>query len=229
MRYNLRVMNDFKNNFVRAEFHCHTIYSPDSLVKVKDLLMACEKKGITKIAITDHGSMGGAFEAKALAPERIVLAEEIETTEGELLAYFMTEAIPQGLEVMEVIERLKDQGAYISVAHPFDPYRGNQWFPETLEAIAPHLDGVEAFNARCWKQSFNDLAYAYAMKHELQILVGSDSHSLHELGTATLTMPDFNSADELREALKQAEFSGELSGAWVRVLSTYAKFAKKLF
>jgi len=44
-----------------------------------------------------------------------------------------------------------------------------------------------------------------------------------------LTMPDFNSADELRESLKQAEFSGELSGSWVRVLSTYAKFAKKLF
>ncbi len=220
-------METIKDGFVRAEFHCHTEYSPDSLVKVKDLLKTCEKKRITKIAITDHGAMGGAFEGNALDPLRVVLAEEIETTEGELLAYFMTEAIPQGLPVMEVIERLKAQGAYISVAHPFDPYRGSHWQNGTLDAIAPLLDGVEAFNARCIKQSFNDLAYAYAMKHEKQILVGSDAHSLHEMGTATLTLPDFNSTEELREALKQATFSGSLSGPFVRVISTYAKFAKK--
>lgn len=222
-------METIKEGFVRAEFHCHTRYSPDSLVRVKDLLEACEAKGITKIAITDHGSMGGAFEAQKLDPKKAVLAEEIQTTEGELLAYFMTEPIAQGLPVMDVIERLKAQGAYISVAHPFDPYRGSHWHDGTLEAIAPLIDGVEVFNARCIKQSFNDLAYAYAMAHGLQILVGSDSHSLRELGTATLTMPDFNNADELREALKEATFSGTLSGPFVRVISTYAKFVKKLF
>lgn len=229
MRYNLRVMEKNENKIVRAEFHCHTVYSPDSLVKVTDLLVTCAEKGVTKLAITDHGAMGGAFEAKALAPEQIVLAEEIQTTEGELLAYFMHEPIPQNLPVMEVIERLKAQGAYISIAHPFDPYRGSTWKDGTLEAIAPLVDGVEVFNARCIRQSFNDKAYAFAKAHELQTLVGSDAHSLHEIGKATLTMPDFNSADELRESLKQAEFSGELSGSWVRVLSTYAKFAKKLF
>lgn len=220
-------METIKDGFVRAEFHCHTQYSPDSLVKIGDLLSTCEKKGITKIAITDHGVMGGALEGKTLDPQRVVLAEEIETVEGEILAYFMTEAIPQGLPVMEVLERLKAQGAYINVAHPFDPYRGNQWKEDTLERIAPLIDGVEVFNARCIKQSFNDMAYAYAMKHEKQILVGSDAHSLQELGAATLTLPDFNSADALRESLKQATFSGSLSGPFVRVLSSYARFVKK--
>ncbi len=82
--------------------------------------------------------MGGAFEAKALAPERIVLAEEIQTTEGELLAYFMTEPIPQDLPVMEVIERLKAQGAYISIAHPYDPpYRGSHWKMKRLKPSPP--------------------------------------------------------------------------------------------
>lgn len=222
-------METNEKQFVRAEFHCHTVYSPDSLVKIKDLLKTCTEKGVTKLAITDHGAMGGAFEAKALAPETIVLAEEIQTTEGELLAYFMNEPIPQDLPVMEVIDRLKAQGAYISIAHPFDPYRGSSWQDGTLEAIAALVDGVEVFNARCIKQSFNDKAYAFAKAHNLQPLVGSDAHSLREIGKATLTMPDFNSAEELCEALKQAEFSGELSGGWVRVLSTYAKFAKKLF
>lgn len=223
----MRAKDKMDKTFVCAEFHCHTIYSPDSLVKVKDLLKACQAKGISKIAITDHGSMAGAFEAKALAPDMVILAEEIETLEGELLGYFMSEAIPQGLPVMEVIERLKAQDAFISIAHPFDPYRGSHWHDETLEAIAPYLDGVEAFNARCIRKSFNDDAYAYAMKHKKLVMVGSDAHSLHEMGTATLTMPDFNSADEMREALKQATFSGELSGPFVRVVSTYAKLVKK--
>ena len=42
---------------VRAEFHCHSVYSPDSLVRVEDLLAACEQKNIDKLAITISGSI----------------------------------------------------------------------------------------------------------------------------------------------------------------------------
>ena len=45
---------------VRAEFHCYSVYSPDSLVRVEDLLAACEQKNIDKLAITDHNCIEGA-------------------------------------------------------------------------------------------------------------------------------------------------------------------------
>ena len=91
---------------VRAEFHCHSIYSPDSLVRVEDLLAACQQKQIDKLAITDHNRLEGALRAYALDPQRVIIGEEIQTTEGEILGYYMREEIPAGLEPLEVIERL---------------------------------------------------------------------------------------------------------------------------
>ena len=95
-----------KQSTIKAEFHCHTVYSPDSLVELETLLKACDERGIDKIAITDHGCLQGALKAYQLDPERVIVAEEIETPEGELLGYFMTEEIPQGLPAVEVVRRL---------------------------------------------------------------------------------------------------------------------------
>lgn len=211
---------------IRAEFHCHTVYSPDSMVELGALLKACDTKGIDKIAITDHGCMQGAFEAWKMEPERVILAEEIETPEGEILAYFMTEEIPQGLPAVEVVKRLEGQGAFISLAHPFDPHR-SWWSAKTLEQILPHLDGVEVFNARCRRQDYNQKAYEFALEHQKAPMAGSDAHGIFELGRASMEMPWFEDAAGLREAAKESTLSGELSGLFVHMVSTAARVAKK--
>ena len=41
--------------------------------------------------------------------------------------------------------------------------------------------------------------------------------------SAVLKLPDFNTADELREAVKSSSFEGELSSSIVRLHSTIAK------
>ncbi len=214
---------------VRAEFHCHTAYSPDSAVKLKDLLETCQRKDIQRLAITDHNTMRGALRAKELDPERVVLAEEILTTEGEILGYFMSEEIPAGLEPMAVVERLKKQGAFISIAHPFDPYRGANWKPETLRTLMAHVDALEVFNARCVKKQFNDDAFAYAQQYGKPGTVGSDAHSLMEVGRANLILPAFNTAEELRHVLPEARFDGLLSARSVHLVSLFAKLNKRIF
>lgn len=211
---------------IRAEFHCHTIYSHDSLVKLEALLKACDDRGIDKIAITDHGSMQGAFKAQKMAPDRVILAEEIGTPEGELLGYFMTEEIPQGLPAVEVVRRLRNQGAFISMAHPFDPFRG-WWTEKTLEQILPDIDGLEVFNARCRRDEYNQKAYAFAFEHGKALMAGSDAHAVSELGKANMTMPRFDDANGLRKAAREATISGELSGLYVHMISTFAKVAKR--
>lgn len=211
---------------IRAEFHCHTIYSHDSLVELDTLLKACDERGIDKIAITDHGSMRGAFKAHKMAPDRVILGEEIKTPEGEILGYFMTEEIPQGLQAVDVVRRLCDQGAFISLAHPFDPFR-SWWTENTLDQILPYIDGLEVFNARCRRDEYNQKAYAFALEHGKALMAGSDAHALSELGKASMTMPWFDDAEELRKAAREATISGELSGLYVHMISTFAKVAKK--
>ena len=217
------------SHVIRAEFHCHSVYSSDSLVRVEDLIAACKQKNIDKLAITDHNCLDGALRAHALAPQRVIVGEEIQTTQGEILGYFMCEEIPAGLEPLEVIRRLKDQGAFISVAHPFDPNRdATHWQLGTLEAMLPFLDAFETFNARCLRQTYNDQAQIFAQEHGLAGMAGSDAHSIYELGRATMLLADFNDAMELRTALENAQWDVHLSSAAVHLYSVWAKIVKKV-
>ncbi len=213
---------------IRVELHLHTCYSKDSLVKPERLIRYCRKKGISRFAITDHNEIEGAFTAHALAPENVIVGEEIETTDGELLGYFMSEWVPPGLKPMEAIERLKSQGAVVSVAHPFDTVRTQHWTRESLLEITPHIDAIEVFNARCLKMQPNNEAASFAEEQGLLATVGSDAHSLWELGRASLLMPDFDGPEEFKFSLTQAQHHVQLSPFIVHGFSRVAVYFKKL-
>jgi len=213
---------------LRVETHCHTIYSKDSLVRVENLLKTCEKKGIDRVVITDHNSTRGAFAAQKLDPQRVIIGEEILTTKGELLAAYMTEEIPRGLTPTETITRLRDQGAFISVSHPFDKLRSGHWQEEDLLAIAPLVDTIEIFNARCMSPDFNRLADEFAKEHHLEGTVGSDAHAAFEVGRAAMLLPDFDDAESLKAILPQAKYETRLSSPLVRFTSRYAVLYKMI-
>ncbi|MDY6846355.1 MAG: PHP domain-containing protein [Chloroflexota bacterium] len=221
------MMSTENKQSLRVELHCHTSASFDSLVPVEKYLSRCERLGIDKIAITDHNVIEAALTAKAIAPDRVVVGEEIQTTKGELIAYFMSDWVPPGLSPMETIERLREQGAFISVPHPFDPFRGKDWEPGDLDGLAPYVDAVETFNARCFGNKANLESAAFAKHHGLLETVGSDAHTLGELGMATLIMPDFSDAESFRAALRQAEKITRLSPFFIHLSSSFAKLVKK--
>lgn len=213
---------------VRVELHVHTQASKDSLVKPGRLIKHCERIGIECVAITDHNEIEGALAAKKATPERIIVGEEIETTKGELIGYFMNEWVPPGLAPMAAIGRLRDQGALISVAHPFDTVRSMHWSEEDLLAIVPHIDAIETFNARCLYNTPNQRAEDFAKQHGLLATVGSDAHSLFEVGKAYLSMPAFETAQEFLIALSSARLTTRLSPAYVHLFSRFAVFHKRL-
>jgi len=221
-------MKSTEQKRVRVELHLHTCRSKDSLVGIEDLLKHCDQIGIDKVAITDHNQIENAIKAKTMFPDRVIVGEEIETTQGELIGYFMSELVPPGLEPMAAIDRLREQGALISVAHPFDTTRTQHWDEDDLLAIAPHVDAIETFNARCLSNKPNQAAENFAKKHGLQETVGSDAHSLWEVGRATLMMPGFADAAGFAAGLAKAEKATRLSSPLVHLFSRYAVFYKKL-
>ena len=213
---------------INVELHCHTYHSRDSLMLPEQILQACDRRGIDLVAITDHNSIAGARETAALDPERVIIGEEILTTEGEILGYFVQEEIPRGLPPMEVVERLRAQGAVISIAHPFDPSRGHRWSMETLETLFPHIDALEVFNARCWNDQPNDQAADIALTAGLLGTAGSDAHAPAEVGRAYLSMPAFSDAASFKEALAHAQIMGRRSVPLVHLYSRYATWRKQL-
>ncbi len=210
------------------EFHCHTIYSPDSLTRPADLVAVCARKGIDRVVVTDHNTIAGALEAHAIDPQRVVVGEEVMTTQGELLAAFVREEVPPGLSPMEAIARLRDQGAFISVSHPFDMYRKGHWEVHDLEQIAPYLDAIEIFNARCLLPASNRRAEDFAHRHNLIGTVGSDAHTLGELGRALQILPDFSDAVNLRASFSAARSVTRLSSPLIHLTSRWAVWVKKL-
>jgi predicted metal-dependent phosphoesterase TrpH len=210
-----------------VDFHCHSNYSKDSLSRPEDLVRACHRKGLNKIVVTDHNSITGALAAHALDPDRIIVGEEIKTTLGEILAAYVTEEIPRGLTPQETIRRLRDQGAFISVSHPFDSRSGAWKFTDLLE-IASLVDAIEVFNARILKQDANSLAMEFARQQHLPGTVGSDAHAAFELGNARLVLPHFKGPDELRKVIHEGQMQGSRSPFWVHFVSFYARWRKKV-
>ncbi len=209
-----------------TEFHCHTAYSRDSLTRVEALLKACRQKGIDRLAITDHNTIAGALHAKDMDFERVIVGEEIMTTEGELLALFVQDEVPAGLPSLEAISRLRKQGAFISVSHPFDVLRKGHWKLPALQEIAPLVDAIETFNSRCLWPASNWQAQSFARQHGLRGTAGSDAHHLSEVGNAVLRLPAFEGAESLCRALDEAKASLRLSAPWVHFFSSYAKTRK---
>jgi hypothetical protein len=213
---------------LRVEFHCHTRFSKDCLVDPAALVARCAAGGIDRVIVTDHNSTGGALEAQALDPERVIVGEEIMTQDGELLAAFVQETLPAGLPAAEAIARLRAQGAFISVSHPFDTGRSGHWRAEHLSQIAPLVDAIEIFNSRCLLPRMNKQAAEFARRFDLPGTVGSDAHSLMELGRATLLLPHFADSDGLRQVIRAGQPQTRRSSAVVRLISRYAVMYKTL-
>src|SRR5215216_3478577 len=150
------------------------------------------------------------------------------TTRGELLAAFVTEEIPKGLTPQETLRRLKDQGAFISVSHPFDEWRSGHWQAEDLLQILPEVDAIEVYNSRCVLSRFNQKAQQLAEKYQLAGTVGSDAHATFELGQSLLILEPFQTAQELRNVIHRGIPRVNRSPAWVRLISRYAVLYKKL-
>jgi len=212
---------------LKVEFHCHTIYSRDSLARPEDLLATCRRKGIDRVVVTDHNTIAGALRCHELDPQRAIVGEEILTQHGELLAAYVQEEVPPGLEPVEAIQRLRAQGAFISVSHPFDVMRKGHWPLEVLLEIAPLVDAIETFNARCYLPAYNSQAQRFAENKGLLGTVGSDAHTLFELGRATMRLPDFHDTASLKAALPQAQAEVRPSSPWVHLTSRWAAWIKK--
>lgn len=211
----------------KVEFHCHTSASKDSLTTPADLVRAARRRGLDRVVVTDHNSIAGAKAAQALDPELIIVGEEIMTTKGEILAAFVTEEIPAGLTPLETIRRLKEQGAFISVSHPFDEWRKGGWKEADLLEIILFVDAIEVFNSRCMDPNFNHRAKAFAEKHNLAGTVGSDAHGVIELGRSVVMLDPFTGPDGMRNVIRNAKYKTKLSPWWVHFISRYASMKKK--
>jgi len=126
----------------------------------EDLLIEAAKIGLSAIAITDHNTMKGYFEAQELAEKynlAVIPAEEFDTDgKGQILGYGIPEGIEPFRPAEDIISDIHEHGGLAVVAHPFDVVRGM----ENIDRIAEVADGLEIANFGAFgNKKANELAW----------------------------------------------------------------------
>jgi predicted metal-dependent phosphoesterase TrpH len=214
-------------NALVCDLHTHSCYSQDCLTTPVAFLETCQRKGLDRVAVTDHDTIAGALKLKEMAPGQIIVGQEIHTTQGELIAYFLSEPIPPYRTPQETIELVRAQSGVVGVSHPLDRLRREAMGRDALLPLVDQLDFLEVFNARCMFPADNRAARTLAVESGLLMTAGSDAHSQWELGRGTVVLPTFDSAASFLESLRSAQIQGRLSPFWIHFVSTYAKIARR--
>jgi predicted metal-dependent phosphoesterase TrpH len=214
---------------MKVDLHVHTCYSRDSLTLLEAIVETCQRRGLDKVGITDHNTIAGALALREMAPELVVVGQEIETPAGEFIAYFLEEEIAKGLSPQETMARIRAQGGVVGVSHPLDRLRREAMRWANLMEIIDQVDALEAFNARTIFPADNRRAEELAGQRGLLVTAGSDAHAACEIGQAYMEMPPFNGKEEFLQSLAQGQIVGRLSAPWIHFTSLYAKLWRSLF
>jgi len=198
---------------LKIDMHVHTWYS-DSTASVNEVLEVARRKGLDGVAITDHHTLLGAYEAQRISRGLIIIpGEEIKTKRGEILALGLTRPVPKYLPINEALRRIHLQGGLAIIPHPTLPF-----FSKLKAKDLMHLpiDGLEAISAATpLPQHYLKKNLELAKNLGLIITAGSDSHFPETVGDAyTLVNSKTRKLDDILHAIKQGRTAirGELSG-----------------
>ena len=208
---------------LKADLHIHTRYSMDCDTPLEKIINRCLQVGINCIAIADHDTIEGALEMQKIAPFPVIVAGEILTPQGEIMGMFLKERVPIGLPIEEAISHIKAQGALVCLPHPFDTFRGLRIDISRLEELADRIDIIEVFNARSPFSRPVTRAQLFARKYDIPQTAGSDAHTINEIGSTYLEMPEFNGSDDFLQALRKGRIHGHRSSLLVHFSSVWAR------
>jgi len=186
----------------------------------------CLELGISCVAVADHDTIAGALKLREIAPFRVIVAEEIATTAGEIMGLFLSEGIRQGLSAQETISRIRNQGGLVAIPHPFGRSMLRHDNVLTSMEILSQVDIIEAFNSRTPFSSSIRRAEMLAKEQGKAASAGSDAHTLGEIGRAYVEMPEFDGPADFLDSLAQGKIFGQRSSYLIHLASTWAKIRR---
>ncbi|PCN50245.1 metal-dependent phosphoesterase [Candidatus Geothermarchaeota archaeon ex4572_27] len=213
---------------LRLDLHVHTAFSLDAGLRPEDVAREAIRRGLSGVAVTDHGTVRGGLEARRHAPQGFIVIPgvEVRTDEGDLLALFVEEEVEPG-GFMEVVDRVRGMGGIAVLPHPYDSSRRST--VGRVEELAREVDAIEAFNSRCLSMEANERAARLATSLGKPVTAGSDAHFALELGRAVVLV-EASDVEEVRKAILRGEVrvEGRLSPPYVHLMSRLIKEARRL-
>jgi hypothetical protein len=199
----------------------HSRYSPDSKLDPIEMVKVAKARGLDGIAITDHNAVDGAKKARAYGDSAgvlVIVATEVSTADGHVLAYGVDQTLPRDRSARETVE---DTLALAGVPVAAHPYRFWSGLGEE-ETLASSFAAYEAQNARTLRRG-NTRAQSLAAAQRVGLTGGSDAHFYHEIGRAVTIVDGGSTEGEVLEALRRgttrAEGTDRGAGATARYVT----------
>ncbi|MBP2145259.1 putative metal-dependent phosphoesterase TrpH [Methanofollis sp. W23] len=218
-------------NRVRLDMHVHSVYSPDAVIEIDTIVRAWRTHRVLAM-VCDHNTIRGSEEVfrrvREFDPDvPLIRAEEISTTEGEVIGAFLTEEITPGLSAGETIDQISEQGAVSIVPHPFCTFRTSAIDRRALDEAVDQVDLIEGYNARNTAPEANRTAQAYARTHKKNLTAGSDAHLPFELCRTFVELEPFEGPGDLLAHLRNGTVHFKTTTPAVHQVSRAVKAVKR--
>lgn len=165
----------------KIDLHTHSTASHDGGISASQYKKALETGMLDYIAITDHDTVDLAISLYKELGDRIIVGEEIMTTEGEIIGLFLQSPIVPGMSPIDTISAIKDQGGIVYIPHPFETIRKGL-HPGVLEEITEKVDIIEVCNGRAFAQNRSEQTVVWAKMNRTPGAASSDAHGFRGLG-----------------------------------------------
>jgi predicted metal-dependent phosphoesterase TrpH len=182
---------------VKVDLHVHTVYSPDSLITLKELVFYAKKRGLNAVAVTDHNRVEGALKMTGETDFLIIPGTEVSSRDGHIVALDVHEAIPRGLSAEETVDKIHAVGGVAVACHPFAMLKGSLG-----KHASGKFDAIETINASAspFKRSVRK-AEEVAARFKLPRVAGTDAHYAPAIGYAYTGVDAEPSADAVVKAI----------------------------
>ena len=192
----------------KTEFHIHTRGSKDSILSYLILLIQCKINKIDCIAITDHNEVNWAIKHKESFEKhgiKVIVGEEIFTSEGEIIGLFLKECILPDLTPLETINEIKKQNGIVYIPHPYETYRYKTVLKEKyIDKYSNMYDLIEFHNGRNRTEEISNNQKRLQHKYKITGVVGSDAHTFFEIGRNYM-MLDSIDKEHLVDSIKNCD------------------------
>lgn len=198
---------------IKLDLHVHSEYSFDSINKASDFELAFKSGKIDQIAITDHDEIKGALKfADQFGPNRVIVGEEIRTTNGpDVIGLFIQKFVPKGLTLERTCELIKNQNGLVYIPHPkmrkygVSEIRLRELINLKLVDIIEVFNGWEHFTALnpTGRISHNHEALLLAQEFSLSMASSTDAHTPDSLGLSHTLISKLATRENLLSQLRE--------------------------
>lgn len=187
---------------MRVDFHVHTEFSHDSDTKITDILRYAKLRKLDAIAITDHNTLKGSEEARAIRQSEdveIIPGVEISvpiSPYGLHLIGLFVEGYQPPRDLKDAIENIKKEDGVVILPHPFRVGTGLFYHlqqglisEDDVKLVLNHIDYIEGLTHKSNNNGIKQtLDFVRATRHF--VVAGTDCHRPENVGLVWTEVDD---------------------------------------